>query len=1069
MIRGRREGCRRTRKVGGSQVLEAQALPPLVLCSIAFTGALYHAVLYPRRREHREYLTFSLVCVTVGLYDLCCVGLYGAGTPELGADWQRFQIVALCLIGLAFVWFQMDFMRLHPRPRTLWGVSAGFAVLAALCSWGPDSWSVLPVASVKSASVPSLGLYATYQECRLGPVSNIATAYGVLTAVWVAYLAWQYWRRGPSPRRAAVWASLAVAAVGVLNDTLVQAGAYHWFYMTEWTVLGFLVVVARALSLELLHSARLRAELAESEQRSQALVASSPAGILLLDCSPDGEVTLGAANPAAERMLGLVSSRDAGQPLSTLVPYLAELEVPARCREAAQTGGVWVGTHTRYQDGVVRGALELHVFSATPGHAAMIVVDSSDRLRAEQALRESRERYRTLVLASPNPIVTVSDEVILFANAAAARVLGWHRREDMLGLQLREITCPDDLPRLRTYLAERFREAPDDMRPLDVRLRTADGCALDTELIAGITTYDQRPSALVAFRDVTELRRASEQQAAMIQGLRTVVSMADDLVDSTDLDALLRRGVELARERLGVARASIYLWERDSRFRGTYGTDDRGGTTDERDVVLDDDEIALGLRASPQGHPTWGVRQAVRGYWRDGAETQLGPGWVAWTPIGAFPEPIGVFYNDAGYDSTPVDPVTQELLAIYCSLLGGLIERRRLDEERCALEERWQQAHRLESIGVLAGGIAHDINNILGIIRGCAEVSLARRQGSGNATDDLEHILVAVQRARDVVAQVLTFSRTAEVAKRPVQLDEVLREAVRFHRALLPAMVQIDLELPQEPAVTVAAETQLHQIVMNLCANAAHAMQGEGGTLTIRLDSVDLDQRRAEALGAPSPGRYHRLSVSDTGRGMPLEVARRAFEPYFTTKQPGEGTGLGLATVHGIVADHGGAVEIDSAAGHGTTVCVYLPTTDDGVERSEAQPQPPSAGTERILAVDDEPELLRVTTEMLTGVGYSVTATSDPQMALDLLTHDPQGYDALLTDQSMPGLTGLQLAGAARDLRPGLPVLLVTGYGHDLGDEATVAQRVDRILSKPYGVLELAGALREALDAHSLN
>lgn len=1050
-------------------MLEAQSLPPLVLCSIAFTGALYHAVLYPRRREHREYLTFSLVCLTAGLYDLCCVGLYSAGEPELGGDWQRFQMVVLCLFGLAFVWFQMDFMRLHPRPRALWGVSAGFAVLAALCSWGPDPWSVLPIANVKDISVPWLGLRAVYHESRLGPIANVAMAYGILAAAWVTYLAYRYWRQGPSPRRAAVWASLAVVAVGIVNDALVQAGALQWFYLTEWTVVGLLVVVARALSLELLHSARLRAELAESEQRGQALVASSPAGILLLDCSPEGEVILGAANPAAERMLGLVSARDAGQPLGVLVPYLAELEVPARCREAAQTGGVWVGTHTRYQDGVVRGALELHVFSATPGRAAMIVVDSSDRLRAEQALRESRERYRTLVLASPNPIITVSDEVILFANAAAARVLGWHRREDMLGLQLREITLAEDLPRVRSYLAERFREAPDDMRSLDVRLRTAEGYALEAELNAGITTYDQRPAALVAFRDVTELRRASEQQAAMIQGLRTVVSMADDLVDSADLDSLLRRGVELARERLGVARASIFLWERDARFRGTYGTDDEGNTTDERNVAFADEEMAQGLQTSQPGHPTWGVRQTIRSYWRDGAQTRLGPGWVAWTPIGASPEPIGVFYNDPGDDPTPVDPVTQELLAIYCSLLGGLIERRRLDEERRLLEERWQQAHRLESIGVLAGGIAHDINNILGIIRGCAEVSLARRQSSGSTTEDLEHILVAVQRARDVVAQVLTFSRTAEVEKLPVRLDEVLREAVRFHRALLPAMVQIDLELPQEPAVTVAAETQLHQIVMNLCANAAHAMRGDGGTLAIRLDSVDVDQRKAEALGAPAPGRYHRLRVSDTGKGMPLEVARRAFEPYFTTKRPGEGTGLGLATVHGIVADHGGAVEIDSATGQGTTVSVYLPTTEDGVRRREPEAHAPTEGTERILAVDDEPELLRVTTEMLTGVGYSVTATSDPQMALDLLTHDPHGYDALLTDQSMPGLTGLQLAGHARDLRPGLPVLLVTGYGHDLGDETMVAQRVDRILSKPYGVLELASALREALDARSLN
>jgi len=389
---------------------------------------------------------------------------------------------------------------------------------------------------------------------------------------------------------------------------------------------------------------------------------------------------------------------------------------------------------------------------------------------------------------------------------------------------------------------------------------------------------------------------------------------------------------------------------------------------------------------------------------------------------------------------------------------------RRAEAERQDFERRAQESQKLESLGVLAGGIAHDFNNILSGISGYA--SLARMAASRGAPQPeyLDEIGRATQRAAELVRQILAFSRTGQALVGRVQMRHVVDEAVRLLRATIPSTIAFETHLAQDlPAVSGDA-SQLHQIVMNLGTNSWHAMRERPGRLTIRLEGCTVDAALAQTLPGIQAGPHVRLTVSDNGCGMSPETQQRVFEPFFTTKAPGEGTGLGLSVVHGIVRSHRGAIRLTSEAGRGTTFEIYLPAAaSPPLDRREDSPAAPAGRGERILFVDDEIPIINIGKISLGQAGYEVVAESNATDALARLEREPGSFQLVVTDQTMPELTGLEFARRVRTLRSDLPVILATGYSVNLVPEQIQAAGICEVLEKPYTIGMLAAAVRRHL------
>ncbi|MGI6657032.1 MAG: ATP-binding protein [Desulfobulbus sp.] len=375
------------------------------------------------------------------------------------------------------------------------------------------------------------------------------------------------------------------------------------------------------------------------------------------------------------------------------------------------------------------------------------------------------------------------------------------------------------------------------------------------------------------------------------------------------------------------------------------------------------------------------------------------------------------------------------------------------------VEGRLQQAQKMEAIGTLAGGIAHDFNNILGAIIGFTDMALLQCPEDSPLYDSLRHIRQGGRRAADLVQQILTFSRQSVQEKTPVIVAPLIKESLKLMRATLPSTIAIERQLLTADATVMAAPVQLQQIVMNLCSNAFYAMKEKGGRLTVRL-SLDRDEADREWVV---------LLVADTGEGMESETLQRVFTPFFTTKKPGEGTGMGLSVVHGIVRDLGGSISVQSEPDRGTTFVVRLPSVRE--ERKGGAPtpaeQPLPTGREHVLVVDDEVDILEICRLMLDHLGYTVSTVQEPDAVLQLLAEADPPVDLVVTDQTMPKITGLELTKAIKELYPNLPVILCTGYSDRLNHEIALDAGASDLMMKPVDLHSLSVAVRSVLDGRS--
>jgi PAS domain S-box-containing protein len=628
-----------------------------------------------------------------------------------------------------------------------------------------------------------------------------------------------------------------------------------------------------------------------------------------------------------------------------------------------------------------------------------------------ETLETVQTYFRSIVELSEDAIISIDrrQRITLF-NESACKIFGY-RREETLGQPI-EMLLPPRYRRAHLTHAQSFAESGDALRPMNERglifgMRK-DGTEFPAE--ASISRFEVRGETVmtVRLRDVTERRRAEEG----LSRLAAIVASSQDAIVGRSLDG------------------TIETWNAGAERLYGYSAEEAVGRS--ITMLVPPDRIAELDR----------IHEAV-----------------------ARGESVPQFETvRRRKDGTVVD-VSLSLSPIHGPDGGtlGVSAIARDITERKRLEAQIRRAQKMEAMGTLAGGIAHDFNNLLSAMLGYTEMAADELPPDSRAADSLRQVLAAGSRAKDLVRQILTFSRQAERERRPVHLHLVVKEALKLLRASLPATIEIRQAIRQNAGRVLADPSQMHQVLMNLCTNAEHAMRPDGGVLEVRLDAMAIEPAFAAAHPPLQPGPHVRLAVRDTGHGMPPAVLERIFDPFFTTKGPGEGTGLGLAMVHGIVTQHGGAVTVESAPRRGTRFHVYLPCDHAEVSQAAPEGQPARGGGERILVVDDEPSLAYLWSEMLLGAGYRTVTFTRSLEALEAFQRAPEAFDLAVVDQTMPHMTGERLAQEMLRHRPDFPIILCSGVSQAAGEERARETGIRSFLLKPLARRDLLMAVQHAL------
>ena len=412
---------------------------------------------------------------------------------------------------------------------------------------------------------------------------------------------------------------------------------------------------------------------------------------------------------------------------------------------------------------------------------------------------------------------------------------------------------------------------------------------------------------------------------------------------------------------------------------------------------------------------------------------------------------------------TPMHNSNGEFIGVL-GIARDITELRNAENEKLRLERQLKHIQKMESIGNLAGGIAHEFNNVLGIILGNAELAIDDVPDWNPAKESLKEIRKASFRAKEVVAQILSFARKTITALKPLEVNTVVKESLKLMRASIPTMIDIQQSIPAKPSTIFGDPTEIHQIVINLCNNASHAMKETGGILKVEISEVSLNEDSAFRYEALSPGDFVRLTVKDSGEGITPDVLENVFEPYFTTKEFGEGNGMGLSVVYGLVKKCKGAIKIDSIVGKGTTVEVLFPKIEEETPAEEKIEGELPKGNERILLVDDDPSIVSMICQMLERFGYTVTSMTDSTTALERFKSAPDDFDLVITDMSMPKMSGDQLAAELMKIRKDVPILLCTGHSDAVDEKKARQIGIKGFAMKPLDMSKLASAVREALD-----
>jgi PAS domain S-box-containing protein len=672
-----------------------------------------------------------------------------------------------------------------------------------------------------------------------------------------------------------------------------------------------------------------------------------------------------------------------------------------------------------------------------------LLINMDDHLRRENEATRLKQWFQTLLNNSPDPLLVHGMDAsgkpgtFIEVNDTACRQLGY-RREELLALSPRDIEInagADSTPRY-AQLLNRWRDArlPDAADPqgdigsltTELSLRTKGGQEIPVQVTLRILDLDQQPVVFYTTHDITARRQA---QRALKESERR---FTDFFTRSPIGVALYSPACELT-EVNQAALAMFGLSER-SLFAATHLLESSDLTSESRATLLKGGtvryETMIDFEAAKNNRQYTSSRSGRCHF--DLLITNLG---------------LDADYNPKGF-----------MLQIQ-----DVTERRRAEESLLQHERLLRQAQKMEAIGTLAGGIAHDFNNILTPIIGYTEMALLTSAPGNPIRANLDEVLKASHRAKDLVKQILTFSRQTEQESRLIHLIPLIKEVMKLLHGSILSTIELNITISTDRDMVKADPTQIHQIVMNLCTNALHAMREKGGVLDVGINQVMIDSQTRGPLARLRYGAYAEIVVRDSGLGMDRSVMDRIFEPFFTTKTSGEGTGMGLAVVHGLVALLQGAITVESEVGKGSAFHVVLPLVDQAVEPVTTPPDPLPHGTERILFVDDEVGILSMVSQMLTALGYQVETRSRSFDALALFKVNPGGFDLIISDQIMPGMTGLEMIREIHRIRKDIPVILCTGFGKTLSDQDVLMEGVRQVLMKPLILRQLADSIRSAL------
>lgn len=638
-----------------------------------------------------------------------------------------------------------------------------------------------------------------------------------------------------------------------------------------------------------------------------------------------------------------------------------------------------------------------------------VQIDITRRKGIEEELRVSEERFRTIFDFSPDAIClnSLKDLSFLDANKSFFEITGVSK-EAVIGknpLELELFQNPEDLEKILTALANNG-----GMRNFEADLRMPDGRRLVALVSSSLIDVAGEPNVLTISRDMTEFKRALEERMK----LAAAVDQAYEGVVITDVEGAIHYVNPAFIEISGYSREELV-----------------GRNTRLLKSGLHDEEFYSKLWQTITNGQVW----------------------------------KGRFINQKKNGSLFHEDATISPLRDHSGKINNFIAIKRDVTETVELSQQLAHSQKMESIGTLAAGIAHDFNNILYAMLGYTEMARDEVAEDSLIAKYLDNVIKSGKRATDMVAQILHFSHRSKAEWGRISISSVVKEGLKLLGSSIPKTIQISRVIAADTHHVIGDSTQIHQILMNLCVNAAHAMKGQTGSITVTLENVDLDEEFTQLNPPLSPGTFVRLTVSDTGHGIPPDVIERMFEPYFTTKPVGEGTGLGLSVVHGIVKNHGGIITVASEPGKGSSLSVFLPATkDEPFEAEEVGETHFHKGSGRILVVDDEQALVEITEGILERHGYNVTSTTSSTEALDTFRADPNRFDLVIADLTMPVLTGLDLAEELSRVRPDMPVILVTGYGFSVDDERKARTEIFSILKKPISSSLLAKAVQQALQ-----
>ena len=876
--------------------------------------------------------------------------------------------------------------------------------------------------------------------------------------------------------------------------------------------------------------------LLEAEEINRALLNANDESALLLD--QEG-IILSINQSGAER-LGKCVDEALGLCIYDLLPKeVAELR-KRHFLEALRTGEM-----IRFED-----ERQGHVFSnrivpvSDSKHDACKVAifarDITKEKNTLSTLKESENRYRSLIESSPSAIAVIRDGNYVYMNPAGIRILGLEKQYGKA-----EIPVLDTIaPALHSIVIERFNSiiSGQQNEALELELVRPDGSRRTVQSISLPLNWDHKPSIMVIGHDITERKKAEKE----LRFHSMILSEIQDYVTATDLaghityvnqavcdqlgrtrEELIGESVEFYGEDPEVGATQAEIVEKtlqDGRWRGEVvnyaSSGDRRFLDSRTSLILDDNGQPVGMCGiSTDITSRKEVEEALKkSEEKFAALFQLSPEWMALNDVEtgrylevnrAFEKITGIHRQEAigktsielGLWQQPedrsilLDKIHREgkldnheihfqmrngeireflwslevipVNGIECSInvLRDITDQKAQEKNRKKMEAQLRQAQKMEAIGTLAGGIAHDFNNILYAISGFAEMSAYLVEEQSELHENLNEILNACTRARDLIRQILAFSRMGDQEIQPVDMRMIVNEALRLLRASLPTTIEIRQNLTGNRCQVMADPTQIHQVLMNLCTNAHHAMQETGGVLDVNLESCVLKDSEVNLYGNVPPGQYVKLSVSDTGHGIDPAILENIFDPYFTTKPKGMGTGMGLAVVDGIIKSYQGVIQVNSEPGHGTVFQILLPRLQDKAKKDiRTASSSYLKGTERVLFVDDEKSIVEMVVRMLGHLGYHVTAGSNSIEALETFRLEPNKFDLVITDVTMPQMPGEVFTKEILKIRPDIPVIMCTGFSNLISEEKAKGIGIRAFLMKPIVMSDMSKTIREVLD-----